>query len=233
MNIIKQKLQKLPLVAEFFIVILIAFGYFIFHSFNWIFEIFEEDAIVLFTNFDLYSLIALELAALLLVGIFLYSRNYKFSDFNFAFSLENSTYGLILFSANYILYYLLYMAVATVFTELFNNDLTIYASPFKINASLPAIIAISIINPVFEETIVVGYIVKSLEKTLAPAIIIGMSVIIRLSYHVYQGPIILVSIMPMGLLFAWLYWKTQRLWPLVLAHAVLDFTSFYFYYVVA
>jgi len=233
MEKIRQKIQDLPLLAEFMIVILVAFGYFILRSFSWIFEISEENAIVLFTNLDLYWLIVLELVALLLVAVFLYLRNYKFSDFNFAFSLESSTYGLVLFSANYILYYLLYMTVATVFTELFNNAITISASPFEINTTIPAIIAISIVNPVFEETIVVGYIVKSLEKSLAPAVIIGLSVLIRLSYHVYQGPIILVSILPMGLLFAWLYWKTRRLWPLILAHAVLDFTSFYFYYVVA
>ena len=64
-------------------------------------------------------------------------------------------------------------------------------------------------------------------------VIIALSAVIRLSYHVYQGPIILVSILPMGILFAWLYWRTKRLWPLILAHAVLDFTSFYFYYIVA
>ncbi|MFD1296210.1 CPBP family intramembrane glutamic endopeptidase [Lysobacter gummosus] len=41
---------------------------------------------------------------------------------------------------------------------------------------------------------------------------------IRIAYHLYQGSAGVVSIVPMGLAYAWLYARTGRLWPLVLAH---------------
>ena len=44
---------------------------------------------------------------------------------------------------------------------------------------------------------------------------------IRIAYHLYQGSAGVVSIVPMGLAYAWLYARTGRLWPLVLAHVLL------------
>ncbi len=233
MNTLKQKIQKWPRFVEFIIVLSVAFGYFILRSMSWVLELMDTDITVIFSDIDLYNLILIEITALGIIAIFLYLRGWKLSDFHFAFNLDNSTYGLILFSVNYILYYFLYMTVATLFSGIFGDAVTISASPIESSATLPAILAVSIVNPIFEETIVVGYIVKALEKSAIPAVIIGVSVLVRMSYHIYQGPIILVSILPMGILFAYIYWRWRKLWTLILAHAVLDFTSFYFYYVIA
>jgi len=233
MKKIKTQISKLPFVIEFSFVILIAFGYFIMHSVSWIVDRINTGAVVNFSDIDLLQLVILELVILAILSIFLYLRNWKLSDFHFEISLNNSTFGLILFSVNYLIYYFLYMTVSTVFSEFMQDTITISASPITTTASLPAVIAISIINPVFEEALVVGYIVKALDKRAIPWIVITTSVVIRLSYHMYQGPIILFSILPMGLLFAYIYWRWRRLWPLIVAHAVLDFTSFYFYYIVS
>jgi membrane protease YdiL (CAAX protease family) len=40
--------------------------------------------------------------------------------------------------------------------------------------------------------------------------------------HLYQGPLSLISIVPGGLVFAWYYAATRRLWPVVIAHGLLD-----------
>lgn len=57
--------------------------------------------------------------------------------------------------------------------------------------SVPAAVLVSLINPLFEE---------------------------RLSVHLYQGPLGVASILPMGLLFAVYYWEMRQLWRPILAH---------------
>jgi membrane protease YdiL (CAAX protease family) len=48
---------------------------------------------------------------------------------------------------------------------------------------------------------------------------------VRLSFHTYQGPVGLLSIGLLGLVFTTFYMRTQRLWPVLIAHGVLDFTA--------
>ena len=45
------------------------------------------------------------------------------------------------------------------------------------------------------------------------------------SYHFYQGALGVLGITPMVLLFAYWFARTGRLWPLVVAHALQDFTA--------
>jgi membrane protease YdiL (CAAX protease family) len=45
---------------------------------------------------------------------------------------------------------------------------------------------------------------------------------IRLLYHLYQGTIGVITVVPMGLLYGYLFVRTKQLWPLVLAHILLD-----------
>jgi membrane protease YdiL (CAAX protease family) len=47
-------------------------------------------------------------------------------------------------------------------------------------------------------------------------------VIVRLLYHLYQGPIGILMAVPMGLLYGYVYSRTRQLWPLVVAHVLLD-----------
>lgn len=78
-------------------------------------------------------------------------------------------------------------------------------------------------NPIFEETFLCGYVVTSLTPVRSSATAVSASVGIRALYHLYQGPLAAVGIIPVGLVFTWYFARTHRLWPLVVAHAVLDF----------
>ena len=53
-------------------------------------------------------------------------------------------------------------------------------------------------------------------------IAINVSTVVRLLYHLYQGPIGVITIVPMGLLYGYLYARTRQLWPLIVAHVLLD-----------
>jgi membrane protease YdiL (CAAX protease family) len=91
------------------------------------------------------------------------------------------------------------------------------------------IIAVSIINPIFEEAIVVGYIIPVLKDRTGVLFAINISVLVRLLYHLYQGPIAAITIIPMGLIFAFVYTKWKNIWPLIIAHSIMDFIAFSFY----
>ena len=49
---------------------------------------------------------------------------------------------------------------------------------------------------------------------------------LRGSYHLYQGFGGFLGNAVMGVVFAWLFRRTRRLWPLVIAHSLLDITVF-------
>ena len=50
-----------------------------------------------------------------------------------------------------------------------------------------------------------------------------LSAAIRFDCHIEQGPISALTILPLGLIFAAVYWRWRRVWPLVVAHGVMDF----------
>jgi membrane protease YdiL (CAAX protease family) len=55
---------------------------------------------------------------------------------------------------------------------------------------------------------------------------IGLSALLRGSYHLYQGIGGFVGNVAMGLLFGWLYRRWGRVTPLVVAHTLLDVGAF-------
>ena len=52
-----------------------------------------------------------------------------------------------------------------------------------------------------------------------------ISAAIRMSYHVYQGPVAALFIGILGLVFAASFARTGKLWPVIMAHAGLDLTG--------
>ena len=62
---------------------------------------------------------------------------------------------------------------------------------------------------------------------------IVVSALIRGSYHLYQGLGGFVGNVVMGLIFGWLYTRTRRVLPLVVAHTILDVVSFVGYELLA
>ncbi|WP_311239926.1 MULTISPECIES: CPBP family intramembrane glutamic endopeptidase [unclassified Xanthomonas] len=66
--------------------------------------------------------------------------------------------------------------------------------------SITAVLAISLINPIFEEVFVCGYVIRALEPRHGRAFAVNVSVAIRTSYHLYQGPIGSISILVIGLI---------------------------------
>lgn len=91
-----------------------------------------------------------------------------------------------------------------------------------IPASPAVIVVASVVNPVFEEFLWLGYGVMRLAPRLGNRWAVGSSVLLRVAVHVYQGPLALISVLPLAIAFTWYYGRTRRLWPVVVAHVLFD-----------
>lgn len=90
--------------------------------------------------------------------------------------------------------------------------------------SWSAICAASIVNPMAEEFVYLGFVTNVLRhrgafSAIAPAVAARMAV------HVYQGPLPVVGMAALGTVLSVYYFRTRRLWPVVVAHGLLDFLA--------
>ncbi|TLM85261.1 CPBP family intramembrane glutamic endopeptidase [Pseudarthrobacter sp. NamE5] len=93
--------------------------------------------------------------------------------------------------------------------------------------TVPVLILSAIRHAVVEEVIVVGYLLDRFGKFgWSVPLSIMVSSLLRGTYHLYQGFGPFVGNVVMGVVFAWLYTKTKRVMPLVIAHALLDIVAF-------
>ncbi len=89
-------------------------------------------------------------------------------------------------------------------------------------------------NGFLEEVIMIGYLTTRWRQSgWNSAVAIGVSAVIRGSYHLYQGFGGFLSNMVFGLLLGWIYQRTRRLWPLIVAHTVIDIVAFVGYSLLA
>ncbi|MET3203299.1 MULTISPECIES: CPBP family intramembrane glutamic endopeptidase [unclassified Arthrobacter] len=93
--------------------------------------------------------------------------------------------------------------------------------------TVPVLILSALRHAVVEEVIVVGYLLDRFGKFgwRMPLAIFASSML-RGTYHLYQGFGPFIGNAVMGVVFAWLYTRTKRVMPLVIAHALLDIVAF-------
>ncbi len=95
---------------------------------------------------------------------------------------------------------------------------------------LPVTILLAMQNGFLEEMLVVGYLITRLQQLRWPTLaILAASAVLRGSYHLYQGYGGFVGNALMGLIFGWFFLKFRRLWPLVIAHSLIDAVVFVAY----
>ncbi|MEZ0384893.1 MULTISPECIES: CPBP family intramembrane glutamic endopeptidase [Mycobacteriaceae] len=91
----------------------------------------------------------------------------------------------------------------------------------------PMLIVIAFANGFAEEVIVVGYLLTRLRQLrVPPAVALAGSALLRGAYHLYQGFGAGLGNVAMGLVFGYAWQRTGRLWPLVLAHGLIDTVAF-------
>lgn len=100
--------------------------------------------------------------------------------------------------------------------------------------TIGVLVGYAIMNGVLEEVIMLGFLFTRFEQLKwTPWVAIGVSALVRGSYHLYQGFGGFIGNIVMGLVFGWMYRRWGRVMPLVVAHVILDLVSFIGYALVA
>ncbi|MEJ4104715.1 CPBP family intramembrane glutamic endopeptidase [Corynebacterium bovis] len=93
--------------------------------------------------------------------------------------------------------------------------------------SVPTLVVGAWANGVGEEVVVVAWLATRLRQLRVPwAWIFVGSAVLRGSYHLYQGYSAGVGNIVMGLVFVWWFRRTGRVWPLIVAHGLIDTVAF-------
>ncbi len=203
--------------VEFVVVVTMAFGYFAFVS---IFVALHPHAGPLHTNRSLIVLSVYELVLMAILFPFLRIRGWTFSKIGLDPTWRDTGLGILLFFAFYAVWVLVWIATVALAPETAQR----MSETHIITQVIPAttIVANGMINPLFEEVFVCGYVMTALRKEGSTWFALNASVAIRLLYHLYQGPLGVLSIIPMGLMSGYWYARTGRLWPVIVAHAAMD-----------
>jgi len=92
---------------------------------------------------------------------------------------------------------------------------------------IPVLLLVAFGNGWAEEVIVVGFLFTRLRQlSVSPVVAVVLTSVLRGLYHLYQGFGAGLGNLAMGLVFGYVYVRTGRLWPLVVAHAVIDAVAF-------
>jgi membrane protease YdiL (CAAX protease family) len=100
--------------------------------------------------------------------------------------------------------------------------------------TIPVLVLSALQNAALEEVVVVGYLFTRLRQLgWQWVMIIGLSAVVRGSYHLYQGFGGFAGNLIMGVIFGLVYLRWRRVAPLVVAHTVLDVAAFVGYALLA
>ena len=92
---------------------------------------------------------------------------------------------------------------------------------------IPVLLLVAFANGWAEEIVVVGFLVTRLRQLrVSPLAAVVASSLLRGVYHLYQGFGAGLGNLAMGLVFGYVYLRTGRLWPLIVAHALIDAVAF-------
>lgn len=99
--------------------------------------------------------------------------------------------------------------------------------------TVPMYVLLAFSNGLLEEVVMIGYLFRRWRQAGWQVWqVVGLSALIRGTYHLYQGFGGFVGNIAMGLIFGWWYVRSARggngprVWPLVVAHTVIDVVAF-------
>lgn len=173
-----------------------------------------------FGEAEMRGLALSEVIALLLVAILLVLRGWTLADLGSRPTIRQTGAGLALLFGVYGAYAMIWNVLAAAIPKL-----TAISDAFgmgSLSASTPTVLAFSALNAAYEEVLLCGYLMTVLQRHCTGIVAVIASTLLRLSYHLYQGPAGILSILIIGVTFSVYYRRTRELWPLVLAHFALD-----------
>jgi uncharacterized protein len=108
--------------------------------------------------------------------------------------------------------------------------LSVTVVPTELNDTwwrMPVLLAVAFANGWAEEVIVVAFLITRLRQVgVNPTAALLASGLLRGVYHLYQGYGAGLGNIVMGLVFGYVWMRTSRLWPLIIAHGLIDAVAF-------
>jgi uncharacterized protein len=183
----------------------------------------SNEPVAAITETELQSLLIYESATFLVLGGFLHLRGWTFKRVGLIPKFIDPLIGVGLAVGVYLVFAgLWWLATAAHLQPAYlNGASTVVAGQF----TLITTIAASIVNALFEEIFVCGYLISVAKESGHLAFGVNASVAIRLAYHLYEGGAGVIMVIPVGLTFALWFSRTGRLWPVVIAHALIDIAA--------
>lgn len=90
---------------------------------------------------------------------------------------------------------------------------------------LPSLVLLGLVNGTYEEIFLLGFLLQGL-RGYGLSVAIGVSVLVRVLCHLYQGPLGALYVGVFGLVLSLYYVSSGKLFPVVLAHALWDIIPF-------
>lgn len=166
-------------------------------------------------------LVCYELLAFLVVLWIARVRGWSFKTFGLRVSWKWTGAGILL-----LLVVLVALSFQTVIFNLLNPPDGKAEPLTNCGLTLPSVILVSVINPIFEELMEVGYFFHTL-KPCGVWVAVLASAFFRALLHGYAGFNLAAGVLLLGLIFGFAYAWWRQLWPLVIAHAIIDFFALY------
>jgi hypothetical protein len=204
-------LISLPRRYETAIVLALAFGWFIYSSVLSLVDPAPPPSAA-----DYYGLVIQEILIGTVLLAFLIIRGWRIADFGFArLRWRDFVDAGALVAAAIVSYWVIWTLL---------SPLAVSDTPIPLNhrgISLSLMLALCVVNGAFEEVFVCAYLLAAW-RTVPLHLLIGLSAALRLSYHLYQGPLASLALFPLGLVFAWYFANQRRVVPIIMAHVAVD-----------
>jgi membrane protease YdiL (CAAX protease family) len=207
--------------AEFVIVVFGSLGLSLLSNLQVVLDPSIADKLPPFTNDTLISNLLYELFVLAWLGVFLRARGWTFERFGFSITLRDTAIGVLLALVVFCAVWLIEQVMGGVAPAMLEA-----AHRFdKVSGELALgwIVLASLVDAVFEELFVCAYVISALKEKRGAAFALNVSILLRVGCHAYQGVYGVLAGGVLGLVFGYWYLKSGRVWPLFVAHAVLQF----------
>jgi len=172
-----------------------------------------------FSDSSLISMIGLELVFAFVALVVLYLRGFAIGTLVPAPTLKGCAQGLGLFVAAWIVGAILMLPFASEAEQPYVHMVE------DARVTVPVVVIMAMVNGAFEEVFLLGFLMRGL-RGFGLSIALGTMLLVRVLYHLYQGPLGAVYILGFGLVFGLYFARTNQLWPPVFAHVLWDIVPF-------
>jgi uncharacterized protein len=214
---LSEALRRRASIGEVILVLGLPTGFFLASSLAWLAR--KEGAIP-FDDGRLFETLAIEAAIALPLLPFLWRRGWSPFKIGGAPEWQDVIRGLgvwLTYMGAFYIAFLILSAVAPTLAE------SLRQPQFAGVVSPSAAIAGALLNPLFEEFLWLGYAIPAIGSRLGLRVACAVSVALRVSVHLYQGPLLaFVAILPLSFVVTWYFARTGRIWPVIVAHVITD-----------